>query len=105
MYFLYSTSEVVGLKSINGEYKKTSFKTSKFKAKIDFNKRTFVTNDLKLTDNACASIFTHGITCVNDRYLININKHDFKFVLSKAYAYVIRRNNIVIISIGKCKKF
>ena len=103
--FYCSSSKSVGFSTTNGKYKTTSFKTSKFKAKIDFNKKTFVSNDLDMRDSACTSIFTDGITCVSDGYSININKKDFKFVLSKAYGYVIGKNDTVSISIGTCDKF
>ena len=103
--FYCSSSAVVGFSPTNGEYEEAVFNTSKFKAKIDFNKRTFVSNDLSLTDNACTSIFTDGITCVSNGYSININKKDFKFALSKAYGYVVGKKDTVSISIGTCDKF
>ena len=80
-----------------------------FRAETDYetksNKKTFVSNDLQMTDSACTSMFTDGITCVSDGYSININKKNFKFVLSKAYGYVIGKKDTVSISIGTCDKF
>ena len=103
--FYCSSSEAVGFSATNSKYKKISFETSKFKAKIDFNKRTFVSNDLQMTDYECTSLFTDGIMCVSDGYSININKKNFKFVLSKAYTFVIGKSDTVSISIGTCDKF
>ena len=93
--FYCSSSEAVGFSATNGKYKKTSFKTSKFKAKIDFNKRTFVSNNLQMTDYECTSLFTDGITCVSDGYSININEKNLKFVLSKAYGFVVGKSDTV----------
>ena len=104
VYFCSSTdSNGFGIK--NGIYESGRVEVSRFKAKIDFNKKTFISSDLEMNDNSCKRIFDEGMTCSQYGYSININKNNLKFVLAKGYGYAFSSNDTVSISIGTCELF
>ena len=104
VYFC-SPTDGNGFMSKNGRYERTGFDVIRFKAKIDFNKKTFVSNDLSIKDFQCKPILDEGMTCSDSGYSININRNNLKFVLAKGYGYAFSSNDTVSISLGTCDLF
>ena len=104
--FFCSEKDSVGFAPNNyGKYTRGLFKESKFKAKIDFTNKTFISNDIPLIDYNCTNLSTNGMTCNQLGFLITVNKNDYKFVLTRGYGYVLGKKDTISVSIGTCDKF
>jgi len=105
--FFCSEKDSVGFAPNNsGQYISGLFEQGRFKAKIDFINKTFVSNEIPLTDYNCKILpFNNGMTCNQAGFLITVNKNDYKFVLTKAFGYAIGKKDTVSVSIGNCDKF
>ena len=94
-----------GFKLKSGAYEKQGFKVDRFKARIDFDRKSFFSNDLQLNDEQCERLFSIGMSCHDSGYTIHLNKENLRFTLSQAYGFVGGDQDTISIGYGTCEKF
>ena len=94
-----------GFKLKSGTYEKQGFKVDRFKARIDFDKKSFFSNDLQLNDETCERLFNIGMSCHDSGYTIHLNKENLRFTLSQSYGFVGGDKDTISTGYGMCERF